>query len=97
MYYDVCVHIQVDSIGVNKDFVTFIDDFSIKLWTYLINKKSDVINVFTKFKSTVGKQCGQKIKILRTGDGKEYVSRDFDALYEREWIVREVVPPYTPQ
>lgn len=29
--------------------------------------------------------------------GEEYVSKDFNALCEKEWIVHEVVPPYTPQ
>ena len=40
IYSDVCEPIQVDSYGGNKYFVTFIDDFSRKLWTYLIKNKS---------------------------------------------------------
>ena len=44
---------QVDSIGGNKYFVTFIDAFSRKLWPYMIKKKSEVIEVFAKFKSMV--------------------------------------------
>lgn len=42
-------------------------------------------------------QSGHKIKTLGTGGGGEYVSRNFDALCEREGIVHEVVPPYTPR
>jgi len=53
IYSDVCGPLQVDSIGGNKYFVTFIDDFSRKLWSYLIKKKSEVIEVFAKFKSMV--------------------------------------------
>ena len=53
IYSDVCGPIQVDSIGGNRYFVTFIDDFSRKLWTYLIKKKSEVIEVLTKLKSMV--------------------------------------------
>ena len=59
----------------NKYFVTFIDDFSRKLWTYLIKKKSEVIEVFTKFKSMVERQSGRKLKVLRTDGGGEYVSK----------------------
>ena len=84
-------------MGGNKYFVTFIDDFSRKLWTYLIKKKSEVIEVFTKFKSMVERQSGRKLKVLRTDGGGEYVSKDFDRLCEKEGIVHEVVPPYTPQ
>ena len=58
IYSDVCGPIQVDSFGGNKYFVTFIDDFSRKLWTYLIKNKSEVIEVFTKFKSMVERQSG---------------------------------------
>lgn len=73
------------------------NDFSRNLWTYLIKKKSDVIEVFSKFKAIMERQNGYKIQTLGTDGGGEYVSRDCDALCERELIVREVVPPYTPQ
>ena len=97
VYSDVCGPIQVVSMGGNKYFVTFIDDFSRKLWTYLIKKKSEVIEVFAKFKSMVERQSGRKLKVLRTDGGGEYVSKDFDMLCEKEGFVHEVVPPYTPQ
>ena len=53
----------------NKYFVTFIDDFSRKLWTHLIKKKSEVIEVFAKFKFMVERQNGRKLKVLRTDGG----------------------------
>ena len=97
VYSDVCGPIQVESIGGNRYFVSFVDDFSRKLWVYLIKKKSDVLDVFIKFKSMIERQSGHKIKVLRTDGGGEYVSRDFGALCERDGIVHDVVPPYTPQ
>ncbi|GAU43423.1 hypothetical protein TSUD_334860 [Trifolium subterraneum] len=97
VYSDVCGPMQVDSIGGNKYFVSFVDDFSRKIWTYLINKKSDVLSVFKKFKSVVERQSGHKLKVLRTDGGGEYVSHDFAELCESEGIVHEVIPPYTPQ
>ncbi|GAU30981.1 hypothetical protein TSUD_104950 [Trifolium subterraneum] len=97
VYSDVCGPIQVESIRGNKYFVTFIDDFSRKLWTYLIKKKSDVLDVFIKYKSMVERQSGHKLKTLRTDGGGEYVSNEFDALCEKEGIVHEVTPPHTPQ
>jgi hypothetical protein len=53
VYSDVCAPMQVDSYGGNKYFVSFIDDFSRKMWTYLISKKSEVLGVFKKFKLIV--------------------------------------------
>lgn len=88
---------EVDSIGGNKYFVTFIDEHSRKLLTYLIKRKDGVFEVFKKFKSIVEKQSGHKIKVLKTDGGGEYVSNDFDRFYDHEGIVQEIVPPYTPQ
>lgn len=78
-----CGPLQVDLIKGNKYFVTFIVDFSQKFWTYIIKNESDLLEVFTKFKSMVERQSGQKIKILRIYGGGEYVSKDFDALCKR--------------
>ena len=71
IYSDVCGSIQVDSFGGNKYFFTFIDHYSQKLWTYLIKKKSKVIEVFSKFKTMVERQSGRKLKVLRNGGGGE--------------------------
>jgi transposase len=60
---------QVDSCGGNKYFVSFVDDFSRKMWTYLISKKSEVLSVFKKFKLIVERQSGNKLKTLRTDGG----------------------------
>lgn len=78
-------------------FVTFIDNYNRNLWIYLIKKKSDMIDVFTKFKAMVKRQSGHKIKFIRKDGGVEYVPKDFDTLCTKEGIVHEVVPPYTHQ
>lgn len=45
-------------------FFTFIDDFIIKLLTYLIKRNDKVLEVFKKFKSMVERQSDHKIKTL---------------------------------
>ena len=42
VYYDVCGLIEVDFLGGNKYFVTFIDDALRKTWVYLLHTKSQV-------------------------------------------------------
>lgn len=64
-----CVKAKQHNNNFNKYFVKFIDDCSRKIWTYLINKKGDVIEVFAKFKSIVDRQSGHNIKISRTDGG----------------------------
>ena len=42
VYSDVCKSMEVDSLGGNKYFVTFIDDASRKTWVYMLHTKSQV-------------------------------------------------------
>nr|KYP68042.1 Retrovirus-related Pol polyprotein from transposon TNT 1-94 [Cajanus cajan] len=97
VYSDVCDPIQTESLGGNRYFVSFIDDFSRKLWIYLIKRKSEVLEVFEKFKVLVERNSGQLIKVLRTDGGGEYMSREFQKFCDQEGIEHEVIPPYTPQ
>lgn len=66
VYSNVCGPIQVNSIGGNMYFITFIDDHSRKLWTYLIKRNDEVFEVLKKFKSMVERQSGHKLKLLKT-------------------------------
>lgn len=97
LFSDVCGPIQEESIGGNRYFVTFIDDFTRKVWVYLLKRKSEVFETFKRFKALVEKQSERKIKMLRSDGGGEYVSDDFREFCEAEGIVHEVTPPYTPQ
>ena len=46
VYSDVCGPLEVDSLGGNKEFVTFIDNTSRNTWVYLLNTKSKVFQHF---------------------------------------------------
>ncbi|GAU11617.1 hypothetical protein TSUD_346090 [Trifolium subterraneum] len=61
IYSNVCGPMQVDSNGGNRYFVSFVDDHSRKLWTYLIKRKSEVFDVFNKFKAMAEKQIHEVI------------------------------------
>ena len=39
VYFDVCGPMDIESIGGNKYFFTFIDDASRKLWVYILRTK----------------------------------------------------------
>ncbi|GAU22960.1 hypothetical protein TSUD_247040 [Trifolium subterraneum] len=97
IYSDVCGPMQVDSTSGNRYFVSFFYDHNRKLWTYLIKRKSEVFDVFKKFKAMAEKQSDHKLKVLKTDGGGEYVSNAFSEYCEAEGIMHEVIPPYTPQ
>ena len=43
----------VPSNGGHRYFVSFIDDFSRKVWVYFLKYKSEVFNIFKEFKTLV--------------------------------------------
>jgi len=97
IYSDVCGRMQVETPSGNRYILTFIDDLTRKMWIYLIKRKNEVFSVFKKFKSLVERQSGSKIKVLRSDGGGEYAAPEFSDFCEKEGIVHEFTPPYTPQ
>ena len=94
IYSDVCGPFEVKSLGGNNYFVSFIDEFTRKMWIYLIKQKSEVFNIFKKFKLLSEKQSDKVIKVLRTDEGGEH---EFQVFCDEEEIIHEVTSPYTPQ
>jgi hypothetical protein len=55
VHTDIYGPIEPNSIGENRYFKTFIDDFSRKTWVYLLKEKSEAFLIFKKFKIFVEK------------------------------------------
>ena len=55
IHSDVCGPMQVKTPGGNKYFISFIDDLTRKVWTYLVKRKREVLEVFRRFKCLVEK------------------------------------------
>ena len=69
---------QVSYLGGSRYYVTFIDDATRKTWIYFIQNKSDVFDTFKKWKALVGIETGKNMKRLRSDNGSEYCSKEFD-------------------
>lgn len=50
VHADVCGNMEGVSIGGARYFLTFIDDFSRKIFIYFLKSKSEVLNKFIEFK-----------------------------------------------
>jgi len=59
--------------------------------------KSEAFAKFQQYKSYVEKQTQQTIKILRTDQGGEYLSLEFQRFCQEHGIKRETTSAYTPQ
>jgi len=65
------------SLGGKHYFVSFVDDYSRPNWVYTMTHKSEVSFIFVEWRKRMELQIGRKIKILRSGNGKEYKNNPF--------------------
>ena len=77
--------------------LTFVDDFSRKVWVYFLRQKNETFSMFKKFKALVENQTGRKIKKLRTDNGLEFVESEFDEFCTVNGIFRHKTLVGKPQ
>eukprot|EP00253_Pinus_taeda_P027973 PITA_27973 len=63
----------------------------------MLKRKSDVFSVFKQFRALVEKNTGRTIKCLRTNNGGEFTSKEFDRDCKDAGIERHKTRIYTPQ
>lgn len=94
---DVNGPMPTESLGGHRYFVTFIDDFSKKIYLYPLKLKSEVYAKLVEYKNLVEDQLGRKIKAIRSDNGTEYVNKQMDDLFKNNGIIHQRSVPYTPQ
>jgi hypothetical protein len=65
------------SFGNTPYFLTFIDDYSKKMWVYFLQENFEVFTHFLEFKTLIEIQSGLKVLTLCTDNGGEYRSNEF--------------------
>ncbi|GJS37167.1 retrovirus-related pol polyprotein from transposon TNT 1-94 [Tanacetum coccineum] len=66
-------------------------------WVVMMKHKSEAFEKFKHWKILIENQTGKKIKRLRTNNGLEFCSRDFNDFCRDEGIARHYTVRYTPQ
>ncbi|GJS62129.1 retrovirus-related pol polyprotein from transposon TNT 1-94, partial [Tanacetum coccineum] len=97
VHTDLCGPMRNPSHANNLYFIIFIDDFSRLTWVYFMKEKSQFFGIFKKFENFVEKQTRIFIKILRSDQGKEYNSKEFDKFCEDESMHRQLTTRYIPR
>jgi len=97
VHSDVWGPTKIAFLGGMHYFVTFVDDYSRKVWVYLMKNKNEVLGIFLKWKKMVETQNGRKIKRLRSDNGGEYKNDPFLQICQDEGIVRHFTVRDTPQ
>lgn len=97
VHSDVAGPMKTESYGGCKYFVTFIDDYSRCVTVYPMKHKSETLSKFKLWEAYVTNETGCTIKTLRTDNGGEYMSREFQDLLKEKGIRHETTVPYSPQ
>ena len=97
VHSDVAGPMQTESFGGAKYFVTFIDDYSRCVTVYPMKHKSEVLDRFKEWEAAVTNQIDCKIKTLRTDNGGEYTSTEFEDFLKEKGIRHETTVPHSPQ
>jgi transposase InsO family protein len=88
---------RTTSLGGARYFVTYIDDFSRKVWVYLLKSKGECLEKFKEFKALVETQLEHKIKVFPSNDGGEYISKGFECFLKAHDIEKQTSTPYKLQ
>jgi transposase InsO family protein len=97
VHTNVCGPMSIVSVSGSSYFATFIDDFSRRMSIFFMRGKSEVFSRFQEFKALVENRTGNKIRVLRSDNGGEYTSNDFNDFCREAGIKRELTLPCNPQ
>jgi hypothetical protein len=72
VHSNVCGPMSTTSLSGYVYYVSFIDDYSGKIWIYLLKAKNEVFGKFKEFEALVENMTERKIKTLQLDNGGEF-------------------------
>eukprot|EP00794_Sanderia_malayensis_P008499 gene8499-9408_t len=86
----------IDPVSIDgfKYAISFTDDYSGLMMTYFLKQKSDTVEATRKFLADIS-PIG-KVKCIRSDNGSEFISKEFQACLTSQGICHEKSAPYSP-
>lgn len=97
LHMDVCGPLPNVAIGGYRYFLTITDDFSRKTTVFPMKKKSEVFSCFLSFQKRAERFLNSKIIAIRTDNGMEFCSNEFEERLDDQGIKVERTNDYTPE
>ena len=85
------------SLNGAEYFLSFIDDKTRYVWVCILKTKDQVFEKFLEWKSMAERSTGKKLQILRTDNGGEFTSKEFQAYLKTEGVRHELTVPKNPE
>lgn len=97
IHTDLCGKMPQSSIGGSNYFAIFKDECTSYRLIYFLKNKSDVASIFPEIDSLIERQTGNRIRVLRSDNGTEYVNEKLQNYLKTKGIIHETSSPYTPE
>jgi hypothetical protein len=86
IHTNLCSSMKTTSVGGAKHFMTFTNDNTIMLWTYIMKQKLEALVVFKEFQAMVEVSSKRKIKAIQSHNNGEFISKVFKDHYKVKGI-----------
>nr|GEU54259.1 zinc finger, CCHC-type [Tanacetum cinerariifolium] len=90
---DLCGPIIPPTPTGNRYFMLLVDDYSRVMWVYLLKAKDEALEVFKNFRKKVKTETEEKVKVLRTDRGGEFLSNQFTTYCNETGLERHYTSP----
>jgi transposase InsO family protein len=88
---------RTKSLQGESYFMLLIDDYTRMNWVTFLKNKSEAFEIFKAFKALVEKEIDMKIKCLRSDNGGEFTTIEFEEFCEAHGIRRQYSTTRNPQ
>jgi hypothetical protein len=97
VHADISGPFQVQSYGGHYYFITYKDDHSSYRFVFFLKDKKNIMSTFQTLYKQAKKETGRSMIKLRTDNGREFLSHDFQAYVQHKGIRHELTSPYSPE
>jgi transposase InsO family protein len=94
---DLCGLVKPTTPGGRRYFVLLVDDATCYTWVVLLAAKSEAASAIKRVQAAAEKECGRKLRVLRTDNNREFTAAEFAAYCADDGVTRHFSAPYTPQ
>ncbi|GJP47260.1 hypothetical protein CLOM_g6471 [Closterium sp. NIES-68] len=98
VHMDVVGPTRAPSLSGSCYFLTIVDDHTRAVWVYPLKSKGEVAAaVLKEWMPRAQRECGHKVKVIRSDNGGEFIGADFEGELKRKGIQHQLTVPYNPQ
>ena len=91
------VRVPTKNLGGNRYFVTFIDNTSRHTAIYFMKSKDEILRKFKEFETMATNITGKSIKLLRSDNGGELLSKELSDFLAQKAITVQLTILRTPE